>query len=258
MTEEFLQEDMINPEEEYDIIKTAYIYDSQTKEFLRDILVQENPKHIGEYLMPPCSTLLQPPLEEGKIACFIDEEWILKIDYRGHYQVKLEDVTFSIVDYIGEAQEGYQFISDEVYEDYQSDNDKYKVVDGVFIDISNTQEYIDIKTAERRAEFENKFLALDTNKNYRLQPRGYANAQQSIDTVNNMVNALGGLTTDIASMVLFYETPDFSKPEECTEEWLIQHQFPAQPMTIQEWATFYVDFTTKYAHKMYQQLARIN
>ena len=232
----------------------AYIYDEITKEFLYETIVQENPLQKEEWLMPNNSTLLIPPFkEEGMAVCFIDDRWVLKTDHRGHWQVKLDDVTFSIVDYIGKAHEGYQFISDEVYADYQADNDKYKVVDGVFIDISDTQEYLDIKTQKRQADFENKFLTLDINKNYRLQPKGYANAQQSIDTVNNMVNVLGGLTPEIANMVLFYETPDFSKPEECTEEWLLQHQFSAQPMTMQEWAVFYVDFTTKYAYKMYQQ-----
>lgn len=108
-------------------------------------------------------------------------------------------------------------------------------------------------TAQRQAEFESKFLNLDTNKNFRLEPKGYANAQQSIDTVNNMVNIAGSLTQEIATMVLFYETPDFSKPEECTEEWLIAHQYSAEPMTKEQWALFYVDFTTKYAQKRYQQ-----
>lgn len=122
----------------------AYIYDKTTKEFLYDTLIQENPKHAGEYLMPPYSTLLQPPSQDGKVACF-EGTWILKTDHRGHWQVKLADLTFSKVDYIGDAKEGYQFISDEVYDDYQSDHDKYKVVDGVFTDISDTEEYAEIK-----------------------------------------------------------------------------------------------------------------
>lgn len=109
------------------------------------------------------------------------------------------------------------------------------------------------KTQQRQAKFEKEFLTLEINKNFRLQPKGYANAQQSIDTINNMVNVLGGLTQEIATMVLFYETPDFTKPEQCTEEWLVQHQYSAEPMTKEQWTVFYIDFTTKYAQKMYQQ-----
>lgn len=105
---------------------------------------------------------------------------------------------------------------------------------------------------QRQADFESKFLATSLG-NYRLQPRGYANAQQSIDTVNNMVIYAQGLTEQLAQMVIFYETPDFTKPEECTEEWLVQHQTHPQPMTLQEWGAFYAEFTTLYANKMYKQ-----
>lgn len=113
--------------------------------------------------------------------------------------------------------------------------------------------YDNEETAKRQADFESKFLALGENKNYRLMPKGYANAQQSIDTVNAIVNAMGGLSETIAQMVIFYQTPDFSKPEECTEEWLVAHQFHPSPMTVQEWTQFYIEFTTLYANKMYRQ-----
>lgn len=106
--------------------------------------------------------------------------------------------------------------------------------------------------AEKRQEdFYKNFLATSLG-NYRLKPKGYANAQQSIDTVNNIVMAMGGLNSTIAQMVIFYDTPDFTKEEECTEEWLIQHQHHPEPMTLQEWAQFYIQFTTLYAQKMYQ------
>jgi len=136
------------------------------------------------------------------------------------------------------------------YDDYTNNPGKW-IFNGSDLDLNPN--YETEQTAKRKAEFESKFLELATNKNFRLQPKGYANAQQSIDTVNNLVNSLGSLTEQIATMVLFYETPDFSKPEECTEEWLIQHQYSAEPMTKEEWTLFYIDFTTKYAEKMYQQ-----
>lgn len=107
------------------------------------------------------------------------------------------------------------------------------------------------ETARRKAEFEQQFITTSKG-NYRLIPRGYANAQQSIDTVNNIVNAMGELTETIANMVIFYDTPDFSKEEECTEEWLIQHQHHPLPMTIEEWTQFYIEFTTLYADKQYK------
>ena len=113
--------------------------------------------------------------------------------------------------------------------------------------------YDDEETAKRQADFESKFLTLAENKNYRLVPKGYANAQQSIDTVNALVAYSQGLTEQIAEKVIFYATPDFSKPEECTEEWLVEHQSHPEPMTLQQWGAFYFEFTTLYANKMYQQ-----
>ena len=104
----------------------------------------------------------------------------------------------------------------------------------------------------RKEEFYNKFLATSKG-NYRLQPKGYANAQQSVDTINGMVNALDGLTQQIAQMVIFYPMPDFTKEEECTEAWLIAHQYNAEPMTKEEWTEFYIEFSTLYAINQYKK-----
>lgn len=52
------------------------------------------------------------------------------------------------------------------------------------------------KKNQRQSEFERSFLETSLG-NYRLQPKGYANAQQSIDTVNAMVTALGGLNEQL-------------------------------------------------------------
>lgn len=104
----------------------------------------------------------------------------------------------------------------------------------------------------RQEEFYDKFLATSKG-NYRLQPRGYSNAQQSVDTINGMVNAVGGLTQKIAQMVIFYPTPDFTKEKECTEEWLIAHQYNAEPMTKEEWTDFYIEFSSLYAMNQYKK-----
>ena len=104
----------------------------------------------------------------------------------------------------------------------------------------------------RQKEFYNTFLATSKG-NYRLQPKGYANAQQSVDTINGMVNALNGLTQQIAQMVIFYPTPDFTKEEECTEAWLIAHQYNAEPMTKEEWIDFYIEFSSLYAKNQYKK-----
>jgi hypothetical protein len=110
------------------------------------------------------------------------------------------------------------------------------------------------ESEQREEQFYNTFLATSKG-NYRLKPRGYSNAQQSIDTVNGMVNALGALTEQIAEMVIFYPTPDFTKEEECTEEWLVSHQYNIEPLTKEQWVQFYIEFSTLYAQDQYKKAA---
>lgn len=140
-------------------------------------------------------------------------------------------------------------VSQEVYYNYMKHEDRYYLENDAIVE---DPEFITRLAAANKKDFESKFLSTSKG-NYRLEPKGYANAQQSIDTINNMVNALGGLTQDIATMILFYPTPDFTNEEQCTEEWLIAHQYSAEPMTKAEWTNYYIEFTTKYAQKRYQQ-----
>lgn len=125
----------------------AYKYDKTTKEYLGTQEAQINPLE-GGYLLPANCTFLQvPEYAEKEIPVFENDVWVVKADNMGSWQVKLDDVTFSKVDYIGEKA-GYQVISDEVYADYLADNDKYEVIDGVFTDVSDTEEYKEKKRKE--------------------------------------------------------------------------------------------------------------
>ena len=135
----------------------------------------------------------------------------------------------------------------ELPEDYEEGN--YIVIDDNLVLNPDWEEE---QAKIRQEEFYNKFLATSKG-NYRLQPKGYSNAQQSVDTINGMVNALNGLTQQIAQMVIFYPTPDFTKEEECTEEWLISHQYNAEPMTKEEWTDFYIEFSSLYAMNQYKK-----
>lgn len=114
------------------------------------------------------------------------------------------------------------------------------------------EEWEEQQTEKRREDFYNNFLATSLG-NYRLKPKGYSNAQQSIDTINNIVMAFGGLTEQVAQMVIFYQTPDFTKEEQCTEEWLVAHQYNPEPMTREQWLQYYVEFTQKYAAAQYKK-----
>ena len=42
----------------------------------------------------------------------------------------------------------------------------------------------------------------------------------------------------------FYTKPDFTKEEQCSEEWLIANQFKNKAMTKDEFMEFYTNFVT--------------
>lgn len=130
----------------------AFKFKEDTREYIGTQEAQKNPKS-GEYLLPAFCTFVAPPtVQENQIQVFGTTTWTIEKDYRGSWQVKLDDITFSKVDYIGEVQDDYQFISDEVYADYQNDPAKYAVVDGVFKSIENTPEYLQIVKNRKHAE----------------------------------------------------------------------------------------------------------
>ena len=139
-------------------------------------------------------------------------------------------------------------VSEDVYNAYCETPEKFVYKDGEIVENLNYEE----EQAEKRKQtFYTHFIKTSLG-NYRLEPKGYANAQQSIDTINNMVNALGSLTNQISEMILFYETPDFTDETQCTEEWLIANQYKAPVMTKEEWTKFYIEFSTLYAQKQYK------
>ena len=139
-------------------------------------------------------------------------------------------------------------VSEEVYNAYIQDNDRYIYKDGAIIE---NPDYEEEKANERKAEFESKFIQTLWGW-YRKQPKGYANAPQSVDIIFNIVNASGGFTEQVANMMLFYQQPDFDKSEECTEEWLIEHQYKHTPCTTQEFMRFYIAFQTAWANDQYK------
>lgn len=131
---------------------------------------------------------------------------------------------------------------EETDKDYVFDGEEYVPLD---------ETYLQKKTKEREEQFYKEFIKTSLG-NYRLEPKGYANAQQSIDVVNNNVNTLGSLTEELAKWIIFYETPDFSNAEECSEEWLVAHQKNPSVMTLEEWQKFYFEFCQLYAMQQYK------
>lgn len=104
---------------------------------------------------------------------------------------------------------------------------------------------------QRKEAFASQFLATSLG-NFRLTPKGYANAQQAMDVINTMATALGGLTEQLTNLVIFYPTPDFTKAEQCTEEWLVANQIKPEVMTLADWQKFYLEFCQLYAMQQYK------
>ncbi len=121
-------------------------------------------------------------------------------------------------------------------------------------------EYEQKQSVKRKMNFEKEFIETSmkdskgNNSYYRQIPEGYANAPQTIELVDKYVRDFEGMTEQIAQLLIFYQKPDFTKAEECTEEWLVAHQFhPPVDMTLQEWKAFEFDFQQRWADLKYKR-----
>lgn len=97
------------------------------------------------------------------------------------------------------------------------------------------------KAEMRQQEFLKDFFNVEGFGYYRRQPKGYQSAVESMNVLFNIANVTQGVQ---AGLIIFYQEPDFSKPEECTEEWLVEHQIIMPAMTLQEFMQLYVAFMT--------------
>lgn len=123
----------------------VYFYDSETGEYRGSGNAQPNPLE-GGFILPAFATKKAPPTTgQNQTCCFVDNDWVLVPDFRGQKQVEVATKLISIVDYIGIVKVGYQFISNEAAEDIINNPEKYKAINGVLVDISNTEEYLTLQ-----------------------------------------------------------------------------------------------------------------
>lgn len=70
----------------------AYKYDSQTGEFVHEVLCQESPREPGQFLIPANATTVVPPEEQaGKARVWNGEEWGYRDDNRGKTMYSFDD-----------------------------------------------------------------------------------------------------------------------------------------------------------------------
>lgn len=120
------------------------------------------------------------------------------------------------------------------YTDIEETEEEYELINGQYVTETEASEL-------RQREFLKDFFKVEGFGYYRRQPKGYQSAVESMNVLFNIANVSQGLQ---AGLIIFYQEPDFSKPEECTEEWLVGHQIIMPAMTLQEFMQLYVAFMT--------------
>lgn len=90
-----------------------FLWNSETKEYLRTQEAQRNPKRPTDYLMPANSTTEQiPNIEENEVIVWGGEHWEVKPDFRGQYMVD-SNMLPQLVRNLGELPEGFVIITPE-------------------------------------------------------------------------------------------------------------------------------------------------
>ena len=112
------------------------------------------------------------------------------------------------------------------------------IVDFQFAD---TEEYQQKQIKKREEYFMSEFFEIPNFGWYRKVPRGYSSAIESINTAFNAVSVMNSLP---AEYLTFYTKPDFTKEEQCCDEWLIANQFKNKYMSKDEFLQFYTNFVT--------------
>ena len=135
----------------------------------------------------------------------------------------------------------------EVTEEIYNNIEKYIYKDGEIV----INENYELELAEaRKEEFLKQFFKIDGYGYFRKQPKGYGSAVESLNTAFNIVTVLGNLP---ANTLTFYAEPDFTLPEQCTEEWLVENSTKNEEMTPSEFGTFYAQFMMAWNTQEHQQ-----
>lgn len=93
---------------------------------------------------------------------------------------------------------------------------------------------------QREDGFKATFFLIPGYGWFRRVPRGYQSAVECLTFAFNNVSIMGKLP---AGTLIFYTEPDYTKPYQCTEEWLVAHQIINQEMTAQEFQQFFALFS---------------
>lgn len=107
------------------------------------------------------------------------------------------------------------------------------------------------ETAEDRENRFNQEFLITSKGAFRIQPRGFANALQAVDFIDKQVKKEGLISETVGAQIFFYSIPDFTKVEECTEEWILQHQNSLGSISKEEWEAISLEITQLYLNHQY-------
>lgn len=125
--------------------------------------------------------------------------------------------------------------------------------DGTEFVFADTSEYEQEQAQLRQKEFYNNFVVTSWGA-FRKNPQGYSSAVEAVNTIFNMVNVAQSLTAQLAQLLIFYEVPDFTQAEQCTEDWLVAHQKTHEACDLQTFMTWYLEFQTVWAQTQYTDI----
>lgn len=112
----------------------VFLWNTDTKEYLRTQEAQKNPKRPTEYLMPANSTTEQiPNILENQVIVWDGEHWKVEPDFRGQHMVNSEMTPEEVKDF-GKLPTGYVIISAEQIELLNQKGTNYFIIkDGELI-----------------------------------------------------------------------------------------------------------------------------
>lgn len=125
--------------------------------------------------------------------------------------------------------------------------------DRTYYVFADTDEYLQEQAEKRTQEFYNNFVVTSWGA-FRKNPKGYSSAVEAVNTIFNMVNVAQSLTAELAQLLIFYEVPDFTDAEQCTEEWLVAHQKTHEPCDLATFMQWYLEFQTVWAQTQYTDI----
>lgn len=94
--------------------KIVYSYDRLTKEYTGKYKCQKDPLKEGSFLMPANATETEPPTTHRfEVACYINEKWEVRTDYRGQKVIILETQQIQTITDIGSIPDGSALLSND-------------------------------------------------------------------------------------------------------------------------------------------------